>query len=257
LRQQLSWGAALRRPEINSGCVPQRAVAAARLAAAAKRVFDLVGAGAMLVILSPLILCVALAIVVDSRGGVFYRCSRVGQRGRAIWMLKFRKMHGGASGVALTAPDDERFTRVGRCLARTKLDEIPQLWNVLRGDMSLVGPRPEDPGFVERYRHEYGEILLARPGITGLCQLAFAKESEILDPDNRVEDYVSRVLPQKIALDRLYAQQRSLLMDLRILGWTCVAVLVRRDVAVHRSTGRLSLRRRAEGSLEFGGARVV
>jgi lipopolysaccharide/colanic/teichoic acid biosynthesis glycosyltransferase len=250
MRHNLSSGASLRRLKTDLEGRARPAEGAARLERGAKRVFDLVVASAMLLLLSPLILCVALAIVVDSPGSVFYRCSRVGLHGRVMWMLKFRKMHEDASGLALTAPDDERFTRIGRFLARTKLDEIPQLWNVLRGDMSVVGPRPEDPSFVERCRDEYAEILLTKPGITGLCQLAFAKESEIIDPDNRVEDYVSRLLPQKVALDRLYAQHRSILMDVRILGWTAVALILRRDVAVHRSTAQLSLRRRPNGYVD-------
>jgi lipopolysaccharide/colanic/teichoic acid biosynthesis glycosyltransferase len=211
---------------------------------ASKRVLDLVLASAVLVIAAPLILCLALMIVVDSRGGIFYRCSRVGHNGRTMSMLKFRKMHRGASGIALTTANDERFTRTGRFLARTKLDEVPQLWNVLKGDMSLVGPRPEDPEFVERFRDDYAEILRAKPGITGLSQLAFAKESEIIDVDDPVQDYVSRLLPQKIALDRYYAQHRSLLLDVKILSWTAAAVILRRNVAVHRSSGRMSRRRR-------------
>ena len=185
-----------------------------------------------------------MMIVIDSRGGILFRCSRVGRNGRTMSMLKFRKMQRGASGVALTTANDERFTRTGRFLARTKLDEVPQLWNVLRGDMSLVGPRPEDPEFVERFRDDYAEILGAKPGITGLSQLAFAKESEIIDVDDPVQDYVSRLLPQKIALDRYYARHRSLLLDVKILYWTAAAVILRRNVAVHRSTGRMSRRRR-------------
>jgi lipopolysaccharide/colanic/teichoic acid biosynthesis glycosyltransferase len=159
-------------------------------------------------------------------------------------MLKFRKMCDGATGVALTVADDARFTRVGRMLARTKLDELPQLWNVLKGQMSLVGPRPEDPGFVARLPERYARILEVKPGVTGLCQLAFAKESEVLEADDRLTHYVERLLPQKAAMDELYATQRSLGMDLRILVWTALAVLLRRDVAVHRGTGRLGLRRR-------------
>jgi lipopolysaccharide/colanic/teichoic acid biosynthesis glycosyltransferase len=249
MRHDLNW-AAVRQLTIDSEPSLWRAEAAARLDAAAKRALDLIVASTTVLIASPLIVCVALAIVVDSRGGIFYRSQRVGRNGRPLSMLKFRKMHSGASGVALTVANDQRFTRTGRFLARTKLDEIPQLWNVLRGDMSLVGPRPEDPEFVERYRDDYAEILVAKPGITGLCQLAFAKESEILDPDNRVEDYVSRLLPQKVALDRLYAQRRSILVDVRILAWTAVALLLRRNVAVNRSTAQLSHRRRPNGDVD-------
>jgi lipopolysaccharide/colanic/teichoic acid biosynthesis glycosyltransferase len=212
--------------------------------AAVKRTFDIVVASVVLVIASPLMLGITLAILVDSPGGVLYRCSRIGRKGQGLSMLKFRKMHRDASGAALTVANDQRFTRPGRFLARTKLDELPQVWNVLKGEMS----------FVARYRDEYSEILLVRPGITGLCQLAFAKESEILDPEDPVQDYLSRLLPQKVALDRLYAHHRSIPMDLRIFGWTFIAVILRQNVAVNRSTGRLSLRRRPNGFVEADAA---
>jgi lipopolysaccharide/colanic/teichoic acid biosynthesis glycosyltransferase len=159
-------------------------------------------------------------------------------------MLKFRKMRNGASGVAVTLSGDERFTRVGRVLAKAKIDELPQLWNVLKGEMTLVGPRPEHPDFVALRAGDYTTILGVKPGITGLCQLAFAKEGEALDHEDCVRDYVERLLPQKTALDLLYVDRRSVLMDLSILAWTAVAVLLRRDVAVDRSTARLGLRRR-------------
>jgi len=110
--------------------------------------------------------------------------------------------------------------------------------------MSLVGPRPEDPEFVFAHRDDYAAILEVRPGITGLCQLAFAKEAAILDPTDRLRDYVERLLPQKMAIDRLYAANRSFRMDLWILAWTVTAIILRRDIAVHRTTGRLSLRKR-------------
>jgi lipopolysaccharide/colanic/teichoic acid biosynthesis glycosyltransferase len=194
----------------------------------------------------PIALVVAFAIKLDSPGPVFFRCRRVGYGGRKFDMLKFRKMHDGARGPGLTAAEDGRFTRVGRVLARSKLDELPQLWNVLRGQMSMVGPRPEDPSFVADRPEDFAPILSVRPGITGLSQLAFANESAILDPDDRVGDYLARILPQKMGLDGLYACRRTLPMDVRILFWTAVAVGLRRDVAVHRGTGRTTLRRRAQ-----------
>lgn len=210
----------------------------------AKRVVDFALAAALLLVLLPVIVVVSVAIKFGSRGPLFFRCRRVGLGGEELRVLKFRKMRHGLSGAPLTASDDDRLTRVGRFLAKSKSDEIPQLWNVLAGGMSLVGPRPEDPQFVVLQPEAYSAILTVKPGITGLSQLAFVKESEILDPADRVGDYVERLLPQKAALDRLYAQRRSMQMDLRILVWTAVAVLLRRDVAVHRSTGALSLRRR-------------
>ena len=233
--------------EVGLGATGRQVKAGPSFESSAKRAFDLVLATGLLVVTLPFFVVIAVAIVIDSPGGTFYRCIRVGRRGRMISMIKFRKMRHDARGVALTVSGDRRFTRVGRFLAHTKLDELPQLWNVVRGDMSLVGPRPEDPGFVERCGEAYTEILTVRPGITGLCQLAFAKEGEIIDPDNPVEDYVSRLLPQKVALDRLYARQQTFGMDLRILGWTTLAVILRRSVAVNRATGALSFRCRPNG----------
>jgi lipopolysaccharide/colanic/teichoic acid biosynthesis glycosyltransferase len=205
---------------------------------------DRLGAGILLLLLSPLILVVLVAIRLDSPGPAFFRCRRVGHRNEEFWMLKFRKMHAGAAGLPLTSPDDERFTRLGRFLAKSKLDEIPQLWNVLVGQMSLVGPRPEHPAFVEAQAEAYNAILSVKPGISGLSQLAFARESEILDPTDRVTHYLEQVLPQKVLLDQLYADRRSFLLNVRILLWTLASVGFRREAAVHRETGRLTLRRR-------------
>lgn len=209
-----------------------------------QRLLDVLLAGFALVLLLPLIALVALAIKLESRGSVFYRARRVGLAGNEFRMLKFRKMRTGVTGAPLTAADDERFTRMGRLLAKTKLDEVPQLWNVLTGSMSLVGPRPEDPQFVALRRAEYEPILAVKPGVTGLSQLAFAREMDVLDPEDRVGDYVRRLMPQKMAIDDLYARRRSIALYLRILWWTVVAVGLRKDVAVNRETGHLNLRRR-------------
>jgi lipopolysaccharide/colanic/teichoic acid biosynthesis glycosyltransferase len=192
----------------------------------------------------PLIAIVSLLILVDSRGPVFYRAERVGRGGRPLRMLKFRKMHQNASGAPLTMSEDARFTRIGGLLARTKIDELPQLWHVLRGEMSLIGPRPEDPGFVAERHDDYRHILSVRPGVTGLSQIAFAEESEILDKVDPMAHYRARIFPQKIRLDRMYASSPTVRMDASILFWTCAAVLLRRQVAVHRETGRMNLRRR-------------
>jgi lipopolysaccharide/colanic/teichoic acid biosynthesis glycosyltransferase len=219
---------------------------------ALKRGLDVLVAAALLLVLTPVILIVALTVKLESSGPGFYRCRRVGRGGREFGMLKFRKMHDGARGPALASWDDDRFTRLGPFLARTKLDELPQLWNVLRGQMSLVGPRPEDAGFVELYPADFAVIHSVSPGITGLSQLAFARESDILDPTDRVSHYVKQILPQKMELDQLYASRHTFAMDLGILGWTVLAVIMRREVAVHRQTGSLSLRapRAAEGQSE-------
>ncbi|MGE5691492.1 MAG: sugar transferase [Pseudomonadota bacterium] len=211
---------------------------------ATKRVLDILVSAVLLAALLPVLLVVAVAIKLDSPGPVFYRARRVGYRGAELRMLKFRKMRDDASGPALTGAEDARFTRMGRFLAKTKLDELPQLWNVLRGDMSLVGPRPEDPSFVALQEDAYDTILQVRPGVTGLCQLAFARESEILDERDRTGFYVERLLPQKARLDALYAQRRTLWMDVRILFWTLAAVGFRCAVAVNRQTASLTRRGR-------------
>ena len=209
-----------------------------------KRLFELIAALALTVLLLPVMVLIALLVRVDSPGPVLFRCQRVGHRGRMLQMLKFRKMHDQATGARLTAIGDHRLTRVGRWLARFKLDELPQLWHVVRGDMSLIGPRPEDHDFVAHFPRAYAEITRVRPGIMGLSQLAFAGESAILDPESPLDHYLERILPQKVVLDQLYATRWSLWLDVRIVLWTIVAVLLNRDVAVNRETGRMGLRRR-------------
>ena len=216
----------------------------------AKRLFDVLAAATLLVLLALPIAIVVILVRLDSPGPGFYRCRRVGHRGLTFAMLKFRKMHDGARGPALTVAGDKRFTRLGRFLGRSKLDELPQLWNVLKGDMSFVGPRPEDPSFVVGNADAYREILEVRPGITGLSQLAFAREAEILNPNDRLGHYLTGILPQKIQMDRLYAERRSFAMDLRVLGWTALTVIFGSRVAVHRSDGALNKRRRPEPSLQ-------
>lgn len=218
---------------------------------ALKRVLDVVVAGVLLVALIPILITAATLLLIDSPGSLFFRCERVGWRGRPLRMLKFRKMHpdASASGRPLTVDNDQRLTRVGALLAKAKLDEVPQLWHVIRGEMSLVGPRPEDPQFVEEHQAEFASVLQVRPGLTGLSQLAFAEEGRILDDERPLEHYVDRILPQKLEMDRLYAQNRTVWLDLRILFWTAVAVIVRRPVAVNRETGAMNVRRRNVGRL--------
>jgi lipopolysaccharide/colanic/teichoic acid biosynthesis glycosyltransferase len=222
------------------------------LRAGVKRALDIVGAAFALLLLAPLFAIIALLIVLDSPGPVFYRAERVGFGGRPLRMLKFRKMHEGAAGIPLTVANDERLTRVGAWLLCTKLDELPQLWHVLRGDMSLVGPRPESPDYVERYDADYRLILGVRPGMTGFTQLAFTCEGRILDPTDPGGHYVKALLPQKVVLDRLYASRPSLRHDLAILFATLITVVFRLPIAVNRGTGALTLRRRGGRA---GGAR--
>lgn len=215
-----------------------------RVDRALKRGIDVAIAGTLLLLLFPVFVIASIAIRLDSPGPLFFRAPRVGHRGRGLGLLKFRKMHHGAAGLPLTTDQDNRFTRLGGLLAKTKLDELPQLWQVISGELSLVGPRPEDPAFVQHHSTEYRSILSVRPGITGLSQIAFAEEGRILDDENPLQHYLDRLLPQKVALDQMYAEKRSVMMDLRILFWTAAAILMRRQVAVHRGSGQMNLRRR-------------
>jgi lipopolysaccharide/colanic/teichoic acid biosynthesis glycosyltransferase len=152
-------------------------------------------------------------------------------------------MREGANGRPLTLASDERFTRIGGWLARTRLDELPQLVNVLRGDMSLIGPRPEDPGFVRRHADAFSRTLQVRPGLTGLAQLAYVAESQILDPEDPLDDYEKRILPQKLKLDYLYVTRSSVRLDFCILTWTIAAAVLRIPVAVNRTTAQVTVRR--------------
>ncbi len=221
----------------------------------AKRCLDVSIAGFLCLVLIPAFISIAIGIRLESAGPSFYRSRRVGRGGRVFTMVKFRKMRHGATGPALTASGDDRFTRVGAFLARTKLDELPQLWNVLRGDMSLIGPRPEDPEFVARYPMEFDDILRVRPGITGFSQLAFAKEHQVLDRStDPIAYYVDSLLPQKIMLDRLYLISQSVYRDLSILVWTVLTVIGKVDVSVNRANGRLTVRRRSRQAQRSAGA---
>jgi lipopolysaccharide/colanic/teichoic acid biosynthesis glycosyltransferase len=213
--------------------------------AAAKRTFDVVVSALLLLALMPVLAAIALLVKLDSPGPALFRCERVGYRGRPLRMLKFRKMAVGARGAPLTLAHDERFTGVGSFLTRYKLDELPQLWHVLCGEMSLVGPRPEDPQFVHAHADDYdGAILTVRPGVFGLAQLAYAEENAILDASDPVRDYLKRILPQKLRLERMYVARRSFWLDMRVLWWAAATVILRRPVAVDRNLGTMRLRRR-------------
>jgi lipopolysaccharide/colanic/teichoic acid biosynthesis glycosyltransferase len=213
-----------------------------------KRAFDVAFALILLAATAPVLLLVAVLIKIDSRGPVFYRVRRVGYQGRPLMMLKFRKMHEHATGGPLTAADDPRLTRIGQLLTRTRLDELPQLWDVLRGRMSIIGPRPEDPRFVGLHPAQYAIILSIRPGITGLAQLAYVEERRIVDDVSPVDDYIMRIMPQKLTLDKLYARHSSLKLDLTIVRWTMITLLLGRPVSVSRTTAVMRARHRRRAS---------
>jgi len=189
----------------------------------AKRLFDILFALVALVLLSPLLLFFALAVALTSPGGAFFRQVRVGRNGRTFRLLKFRSMRpdSEAKGQLTIGGRDPRITPVGYFLRKTKLDELPQLVNVLVGDMSIVGPRPEVPRYVALYTAEQRQVLSVRPGITGMASLDYVDENELLarssDPERT---YIEQVMPAKIALDLRYVRERSLLLDLRIIAAT-------------------------------------
>jgi lipopolysaccharide/colanic/teichoic acid biosynthesis glycosyltransferase len=171
---------------------------------------------------------VALAILLDSPGPILFKTVRVGRGGRPFVMLKFRKMRDDVAGLPLTLGNDARFTPIGRLLALTKLDELPQILNVLCGDMRLVGPRPELQEFIDKYPTPYDEILRYPPGITGTAQLRFATESRVLaECEDPVVLYCDELLPAKINLDLDYVRTHSILGDLAILSRTAILPLER------------------------------
>jgi lipopolysaccharide/colanic/teichoic acid biosynthesis glycosyltransferase len=185
-----------------------------------KRLFDITFAALGLLVLSPLLPLLAIAVKLSSRGPVLFRQQRIGQGGRPFYIVKFRSMVENAEdlGLGLTRDGDPRITAMGRFLRRTKLDELPQLWNVLRGEMSFVGPRPEVPAYVAKYTAVQREILKCRPGITDMATMHFRDEEILLRGAKDVEEfYLQYCLPKKIDLNRHYAQQAGLLQDVWII----------------------------------------
>ncbi len=164
---------------------------------------------------------IAVCVFLDSPGPVLYRSRRVGRAGRTFSMLKFRTMRDGVAGPPLSVSGDDRYTPFGRALAVSRLDELPQVVNVLRGQMRLVGPRPELPEFVDAHAESYERILLAPPGLTGPSQLRFSGEGRLLakQPD-RVATYRAAILPEKVSMDLDYVRTATLSRDMRLLGLT-------------------------------------
>jgi lipopolysaccharide/colanic/teichoic acid biosynthesis glycosyltransferase len=193
-----------------------------------KRLFDVAAAGCALVVLSPVMAVIAILIKREDHGPVFYSGTRVGKDGKLFRMHKFRTMVPDADkiGGPSTAGDDPRLTRVGVTLRDYKLDELPQLFNVLKGEMSMVGPRPEVPHYVAMYSEAEKFLLSVRPGITDLASVRYRNEGEILrgSPDPETT-YVECIRPGKIHLGLEYARHHSLLGDLAILAATFKALL--------------------------------
>jgi lipopolysaccharide/colanic/teichoic acid biosynthesis glycosyltransferase len=203
------------------------AISGGRAYCIVKRLMDVVVASILLTALLPVFVAVAAMIKLCSPGPVLYGGTRVGRYGVAFRMWKFRTMVPGADllGSSVTTNEDPRITRIGRILRQTKLDELPNLWNVLIGDMTLVGPRPETPGWVKRYTPEMARILDTRPGITDVAQILFRHEEQMLIGAAVDEMQYVKVMHWKVALQAEYLRRRSLVVDLKVLRYTLGAVL--------------------------------
>ena len=194
-----------------------------------KRCFDVFVSSIVLFLLAPFIGSIAFAIKRDSPGPVFFRGRRIGRGGRYFKIIKFRTMYETSesySGPSVTALNDPRVTRVGHWLRDTKLNEIPQFWNVLKGEMSLVGPRPEDPEIAKTWpREAWQEVLSVRPGITSPASVQYRNEEHLLSTGNVMQTYFQELGPDKMRLDQLYVRNRSFWLDLDILLWTSLILL--------------------------------
>ena len=193
---------------------------------ALKRLFDVFVSTIALTVLSPVFLLISIGIRLTSPGPIFYMATRIGRNARPFRIFKFRTMvvHADKLGPGITGHNDARVTAIGRLLRKSKLDEIPQLINVLRGDMSLVGPRPEDPRFVKMYTPEQSQILAVKPGITSPASVQFRDEESLLSGADWESKYVTEVMPTKLQIDMEYVKDPNIGRDLKILVQTVQAV---------------------------------
>jgi lipopolysaccharide/colanic/teichoic acid biosynthesis glycosyltransferase len=193
-----------------------------------KRLFDILSSLVGLVILCPILFIISLVVVSTSRGGVFYTQIRVGKNSKEFKLLKFRTMKPDSdkSGQLTIGDNDSRITGVGSLLRKFKLDEIPQLLNVIKGEMSIVGPRPEVPKYVNLYSKEQLKVLSVRPGLTDLASIEFINENEILgNSENPEKEYVEVIMPRKLELNIQYIENQSFLGDIKLIFRTFGKIL--------------------------------
>jgi lipopolysaccharide/colanic/teichoic acid biosynthesis glycosyltransferase len=193
-----------------------------------KRTFDVIASGCGIILLSPVLIGLWLMVILDSRGGGFYRQVRVGRNGVDFRLWKFRSMRTGADkkGLLTVGGRDARITRVGYYLRKYKLDELPQLFNVFSGDMSLVGPRPEVRRYVDMYTPEQFTVLSVRPGITDYASIEYSKENDLLAASSDPEKtYIEEIMPAKLALNHKYIREQGLLTDVKIILKTFLKIV--------------------------------
>ncbi|MDD7261751.1 MAG: sugar transferase [Fusobacterium mortiferum] len=192
-----------------------------------KRLFDIVASFCGIVILFPLIVIVSILIKLTSKGPVLFKQVRVTKNGRLFKIYKFRTMRENSEGnKQITVGNDSRITGIGHILRKTKLDELPQLFNVLKGEMSLVGPRPEVPKYVELYTEEQREILKVSAGITDYASIYFSNESELLgEAENPEEFYIKKIMPYKIELNKKYIKEIGIVTDIKLIILTILKIL--------------------------------
>jgi lipopolysaccharide/colanic/teichoic acid biosynthesis glycosyltransferase len=198
-----------------------------------KRHFDILASLFGLILLSPLFLLLALLVKTGSKGPVFYKANRVGRDGKPFKLFKFRSMVTNADklGPAVTGASDSRVTGIGRFLRKTKLDELPQLINVLIGEMSIVGPRPEDPRYVAHYTEAQRKILSVRPGITSPASVQYRHEESMLTGDNWETLYIEEIMPAKLAIDLEYVEKASLWQDIKLIFKTFYSIVSKKPAA--------------------------
>ncbi|EKQ55557.1 MULTISPECIES: sugar transferase [unclassified Clostridium] len=193
-----------------------------------KRIFDLICSTLGLIVLSPVLIAIAIKIKTDSDGPVFFKQVRVGEKNREFKILKFRTMVVDAEklGRQITVGNDSRITKIGAFLRKYKLDELPQLINVFKGDMSLVGPRPEVPKYVKLYNEEQRKVLEVKPGITDLASIRYRDENDLLGKvENPDEFYINTIMPDKLALNLEYISKNNVFFDIYIIFKTIIKCL--------------------------------
>lgn len=194
----------------------------------AKRIFDGLFSSIGLIFISPIFILLSILIALDSQGGIFYKQVRIGKNMRPFKLLKFRTMYANSDkkGLLTVGNKDNRITRIGYYLRKYKLDELPQLINVLIGDMSFVGPRPEVEKYVKLYNNEQQKVLSVKPGITDWASIRYVNESELLAQSCEPEKtYINEIMPAKLAINLEYVKQNNLLIDIKIILHTFKAIL--------------------------------